>query len=159
MSDDNVLHALAHMGLTSKTSVSAAKHAVQHSQVPQRFASPPAGGDVAPTAPDIATPSFTPTAEPPRWHSVGCPTAALGLRLSWRYVPLLHAAVGVWGTRDALSGKQAARHAKERHHSKTGKPSRGVGASRRTRPLCGVVPLQQLARAVWEAARPRAAIR
>ena len=69
------------------------RHADRHAQCYDAF-SPRAPGEVAPTAPDVATPGFTPTAAPAHWHGVGPPTAAPGVRLSWLYVPLLHAAAG-----------------------------------------------------------------
>ena len=99
------LHALAQMGLTSEIPVvrelepppspgaSEADTLTDTLSATTPFASPRAPGDVAPTAPDVATLGFTPTAAPD-WHGVGPPTAAPGVRLSWLYVPLLHAAAG-----------------------------------------------------------------
>ena len=100
------LHALAQMGLTSEIPVvqelepppspgaSEADTLTDTLSATTPFASPRAPGEVAPTAPDVATPGFTPTAAPAHWHGVGPPTAAPGVRLSWLYVPLLHAAAG-----------------------------------------------------------------
>ena len=100
------LHALAQMGLTSEIPVvreleppsspgaSEADTLTDTLSATTPFASPRAPGEVAPTAPDVATPRFTPTAAPAHWHGVGPPTAAPGVRLSWLYVPLLHAAAG-----------------------------------------------------------------
>ena len=56
-------------------------------------------GGAAPTAPEDATPGFTPVDEPPPTHTdlslaVSPPPVTPGSRNYWLYVPLLHAAAG-----------------------------------------------------------------
>ena len=67
---------------------------LRHVQVLQRLmrhrAQP---GHAAPTAPDVATPGFTPTAEPPHWHSVTPRPQHL----------FLHSLAEIAGTADAAS--------------------------------------------------------